>query len=185
VVSPHPISDPITPDTSEEIAPSADPASGPPGARAGDHPLATTNSPWEQTKTAADLAPPAEMLPSAQIISQAPTPEPAPVVSPAVRSGSSRLAMTIGLAVAAVALIATVVYLTMMEGPDESAPADIKVGAEQREYGDDPVRTPPVETAKPTAKPVAPPPPQPQIKQPTVPVKPNPRKAAEDVYEDL
>jgi hypothetical protein len=84
--------------------------------------------------------------------------------------------MTVGLAVAVIALIATVVYLTVTDKGAPDDPANVKVGAEQNEYGDEPAPTPtPSQTAAPTKPPVPIPRPVPKTKP----------KAPEDIYEDL
>jgi len=145
--------------------------------------LAATVSRWssQDTAPAADLLPSAA-LPSAQISQSPPAVAPAPAV-PAATSGRSRTVMTIGLAVAAVALVATVVYLTMSQSSSVDDPTDVKLGAEQREYGDDPEPAK-TATARPTAPKAVPRVPF-KFKKPTTSPKPTPRKEPEDIYDDL
>jgi len=95
-----------------------------------------TNSPWETTANVD-----ADLLPSANVLQTADEPPPAPeppseLVAP--RRGS-RLGMTIGLAVVMLVLSAVVIYLTMFDKSGDQSPADVKVGSEQRDYGDEPV----------------------------------------------
>jgi hypothetical protein len=74
--------------------------------------------------------------------------------------------MTVALAVAAVALIAAVVYFVMLDTGSETDPADVDMGSEQRDYNDNPVpqatasaTTAPAPKPRPVAKP---PPPRPK-----------------------
>ena len=164
-------------------APAPVPVAAPaaPAAASGEHPLAITNSPWSQeTKPDPDLLPSADVLPSALVPASPPVAEPLPVSSVAPPQRSNRVLMTVGLAVAVVALIATVVLLTMSSksGPDD--PANVKVGAEQRDYADDPTPTaaPSKATAAPVKRPVV-------IPKPVAPKTTAKPKKPEDIYEDL
>ncbi len=146
-----------------------------PGGREGDHPLAVTSSPWETTSNVD-----AELLPSAAVLqAAAPAPEAPPVDSGEVASASSssRLGMTIGLAIAAVALVAAVVYFLVTETGAGDDPADVKVGSEQQEYGDDPAPTATASAPAPKPKP------KPIYRPPS---KPKPKDdKPEDIYENL
>jgi hypothetical protein len=84
--------------------------------------------------------------------------------------------MVIGLAVAAVALIAAVIYFVIVDrGPHEDAADDVNVGSEQRDYGDEP-------TAAPAPSPsFAPVPPKPVSKPPPA----QPKKGGDDIYDGL
>ncbi len=135
--------------------------------------MAVTSSPWETTSNVdADLLPSAAVLQAA-----APVPETPPAESgkDVAESSGSRLGMTIGLAVAAVALVVAVVYFIVMDKASADDPADVKVGSEQREYGDDPIPTATASAPKPKPKPVYRPPPKPKPK----------KNEVEDIYEDL
>jgi hypothetical protein len=73
--------------------------------------------------------------------------------------------------VAALALVGAIIYLVVSKGPASDDPTDVKVGSEQREYGDDPM---PTSTATATAEP------KPAPKKGVVVPKP---KSGEDIYE--
>jgi hypothetical protein len=140
----------------------------------GEHPLATTNSPWSQEqKLSADVLPSASVLAPQEAEPAPPPPPVAPEAAP-----HSRTAMTIGLAVAAVALIMAVVYFTVSESDKGDDPANVKVGSEQREYGDEPVPAP-TTSDEPQ---VAPKPPSPPPVLPKALPKPKPK---EDIYENI
>src|SRR5690606_15049675 len=120
----------------------------------------------------------ADVLPSASVLAP-PEAEPAPPPPPVEPEGGahSRTAMTIGLAVAVLALIAAVVYFTVSESDKSDDPANVKVGSEQRDYGDEPLPEPTAtEEPKAAPKPIAPPP------MPKAPPKP---KAPVDIYENI
>lgn len=155
-----------------------------------EHPLAATNSPWtaEDSVKAEDL-PSADFLPSAQV-SQAPEPAPLPAAEKE-SSGGSRTLMTVGLAVAAIALIGAVAYFTIIDQKSSSDdPAKVNVGSEQREYDmdDDRKKSEPKPSATPEVKPKPPPPkPKPVVVPKTIPKPrvPTPRKKPEDIYDGL
>ena len=117
------------------------------------------------------------MLPSANVLQPSrpeEQPPPPPPPEPVGNSHGSRMAMTIGLAIAAVALIGTIVYFMVSGGSSSEDPTDVKVGSEQVDYGDEPTAA---ATATASAKPkVAP---RPRFKPKAKP------KADEDIYEDL
>jgi hypothetical protein len=127
-------------------------------------------SPWLQSQTVA-----ADLLPSAAInIPTAKAPEPAAApVAPA--EGGSRTGMTIGLVVAALALIGAIVYFAVAGKRKTDDTANVKAGP-QKEYDMSASAT---ATASETAKPPPPPPPpvvKPQVKQ---------QKKGGDIYDDL
>ncbi len=155
-----------------------------------EHPLAATNSPWTAAeKVDADELPSADFLPSAQVqVSAAP---PAPAVAEE-RTGGSRTLMTMGLLVAALALVGAVVYFTMIDrkrsGPED--PAKVKVGTEQRDYDMDTDGPAPGTSSTVDAAPEPSPAPRPVIvpkviPKSTAPKPPPTRKSAEDIYDGL
>lgn len=134
-----------------------------------------TSSPWETTSNVD-----AELLPSAAVLQAASPVAEAPPVDSAKDDGkadSSRLGMTIALAIAALALVGAVVYFLVFDSASGDDPADVKVGSEQRDYGDEPVPTATASAVapKPKPKPVYRPPPKPKVK----------KGDREDIYEDL
>jgi hypothetical protein len=140
----------------------SEPAASDPGA------YGAANSPWSANRSIdADVLPSANVL---QPTSAAAAPPPSPPI--AARPGS-RAAMTIGLAVAAVALIALVIYFVMLERGSEVDPDDVNVGSEQRDYGDEPAPTASATGAPSAPKPVAKPPPA------------KPKPPPDDVYDGL
>jgi len=151
-------------------APGSGPSDGPDAD--GEHSLAATNSPWLTQQTFD-----AEMLPSAFATTgvEQPLPPPPEEVATGPSKGGNAL-MTVGLAVAAVALIGVIVYFAMADSGHSEDPT--KVNVEQRDYADAPqssATSAPSVSAKPRPVRVirkAPPPPPPPAK-------------AEDIYEDL
>ena len=92
------------------------------------------------------------------------------MATPEVDSSSSRTLMTVGLAIAAIALIALVAYFMTSSGDVSDDPTSVG-GVEQRDYGDEP---PPTPTATATAAPAPRPVPRPVAPKPSNP---------EDIYE--
>ena len=130
-------------------------------------------SPWFANQGGID----AQVLPSANVLQQPAAVEPAPPPPPAMAARpSSRAAMTVALAVAAVALIAAVAYFVMLDTGSETDPADVDLGSEQRDYGDNPA---PQVTASATAAPA--PKPRPATKPPP----PRPKSGNDDPYDGL
>ena len=183
-------------DPSGEIAPMDAPTVDAAAAPDGEHPLAATNSPWTQTSDGtgppvplppADALPSAQ-LPSAQAVPAADEPDVEPAVAP-VEAHGSRTLMTVGLAIAAVALIALVAYF-MTSSDDVSDDPTSVGGVEQRDYGDDPPPTTATATAAPAPRPVPRPVPTPSgqddIYEGTDGVgKPAPKPPPDDFYDDL
>lgn len=134
-----------------------------------DHPLAATNSPWSHTQSVAQ-----DLLPSANMLAQ-PEPDsaPAPPPPPVTPQRSSR-GMVVGLAIAAVALLAAIIgFVVTEQDKSDGDPAEIKDGTEQKEWEyDEPAPSAETPKPKPAPKPVFRPPPKPQPKK-------------EDIYDGL
>jgi hypothetical protein len=84
--------------------------------------------------------------------------------------------MTIGLAVAALALVAAIVYLTLSKRRGSEDPADVKAGQAQKSYDDEPQA--PTATATASAKA----PPKPKGNWPS---KGGKKKESDDFYDHL
>ena len=158
----------------EQAAPATSDGAAPATSHGEDeHPLAATNSPWLAAEQKLDAA----VLPSAfHTTMDQPSPVAVPEAVAETSGGGSRMVMTVGLGVAAVALIAAVAYFAMSSRDKSHDPTNVDM--EQREY------TEAADTATASAKPVELPEPVQPIKRPVktqAPVK----KPPEDIYEGL
>ena len=193
--TPVPASDDAAPSERGPAAAEAEAAA--PKTESGEHPLAATDSPWSSAHTVDD-----DVLPSSAMLSP-PSDASASVPAAAIQSENkgSRGGITIVLAVAALALVAAVAYFAFnKDTPGAGEPADVNVGNEQTDYGDQPLpsakpKPKPKPSAKPSAKPVVrplPPPPRPTSAAPASTSKgrpwprrrPPPRPAPVDIYDD-
>ncbi|MEM9692198.1 MAG: hypothetical protein AAGA56_06625 [Myxococcota bacterium] len=88
--------------------------------------------------------------------------------------------MTVVLAIAAVGLVAGLVYFAVTGRGVSGDPASVDVGAEQREYDDEPTPASSTEPAPPAA-----PRPPPRPRPPPGPAPTPKKKSAGDIYDDL